>query len=69
LTVGHVNGPYGFPVISRQEKDIRFYLPYRIKKIGPGRFEIDYTVADMENSSKPAAFFAISSRSANGTLW
>jgi DNA modification methylase len=67
---GHSNGHYGFPVMSGQEKEIRFYLPTRLERIGPGVFEIGYTAAEKEDSPQPTAFSRNKgSGMRNGTLW
>ena len=50
---GHSNGHYDFPVMSGQENEIRLYMPSRLERIGPGRFEIDYSEADLQGELWP----------------
>ncbi len=56
--------------MSSQEKEIRLYLPSRLKKIGPGQFEIEYTAADMEDNPEPLVLSRDRGPGMrNGTLW
>ena len=63
--IGNSNEHYGFPVMSRQEKEIRFYLPSRLRKTDAGRFEIDYESANAGDHPQPPKGVWIR----NGTLW
>lgn len=67
--VSHWNREYGFPVMSSQEEGIRLYEPMRLTKTGPGRFEIDYGEAKMEDSFVPVVFSKSRGSGTNGTLW
>jgi len=39
----HVNGPYGFPVVMNQERQLRFPLLTHATKIDSGKFDVEYT--------------------------
>ncbi len=40
--IKHVSALYGFPVVTSQEKDIRFYRPLDVEAEGEGRFKVSY---------------------------
>ncbi|MFZ7125321.1 MAG: DNA-methyltransferase [Desulfobacterales bacterium] len=41
-TIAHVNRPYGFAVVTRQETDLVLFPVHRIRKTGEHTFEVDY---------------------------
>ncbi len=41
-TIGHANKHYGFPVMSAQERDIRFFVPRKVTRVRTGEFSVDY---------------------------
>ena len=67
---GHSNGHYGFPVMSGQEEEIRFYVPSRLERIGPAVFEISYREAENGDTPQPILFSRNKgSGTRNGILW
>lgn len=44
---------YGFPVVTRQERDLRLYAPQELRNVGRGSFEVDYASVNVPERPQP----------------
>lgn len=52
--VKHINRPYGFPVMTRQETELIIPLPRAADKTAPDRYQVSYDPASAAHPPKPA---------------
>jgi hypothetical protein len=43
----HINEPYGFPVVTRQEKFLQLHVPANLVRIDETRFELSHEMAQV----------------------
>jgi hypothetical protein len=44
---------YGFPVVTRQERDIVLYAPLKLTRVGEGSLEVDYDSVKVPEKPQP----------------